>query len=231
MAERELSSGQSDGEFGERYFARAYGGNAGSYAERTTPNKWRSMLGFIARHVPVLPSRAVDVGCAEGSFLAYATPRTPGVSWTGTDVSEYALERARKAAPDAELVASGATDLKLPDARFGLATAFDVLEHVAELPTAVSELARILEPRGYLIVTVPVYDGPLGPVVRALDHDPTHIHKIGRGDWLGGPLADRFELLAWEGAFRYYLGRYWHFRSAHLRAYSPAIVTAWRRRP
>jgi SAM-dependent methyltransferase len=230
MTEREPPRPARDGEFGEDYFARAYGGTAGSYAQRTTPNKWRSMLAFIRSQVPVLPARAADVGCAEGSFLAYAAPRTPEVQWSGTDVSAYALDRARAAAPGVELVRCGATDLTLPAERFGLVTAFDVLEHVEDLPRAVAELARVLEPGGHLVATVPVYDGPLGWAVRALDRDPTHLHKVGRRVWLEGALGERFELLAWEGAWRYYLGRYWHLRSRRLRGAAPAIVTAWRKR-
>jgi len=33
--------------------------------------------------------------------------------------------------------------------------------------------------------------------------------------------------LRWHGVWRYYLGRYWHFRSQIFRCVSPAIVTAW----
>lgn len=220
---------QKPGAFEEDYFAKTYGGTGGSYAARTTPNKWRSMVDFIRAYVPSFDS-ALDVGCAEGSFLAHAVRAFPKVEWQGTDVSEYALEKARAALPRLRLQQSGAEKLPFADASFDLVTAFDVLEHVPELKAGVNELHRVLKPGGYLMVTVPVYDGPLGWVVEALDKDPTHLHKHGRRWWLDGDLSSRFELLEWHGAWRYYLRRYWHFRGKRLRDASPAIVMAWKRR-
>jgi SAM-dependent methyltransferase len=215
--------------FDEDYFARTYGGTGGSYAARTTPNKWRSMAAFIKTRVPA-PKDALDVGCAEGSFLGHALEAFPGVRWAGTDVSTYALERARARLPQLDLHEAPATALPFATARFDLVTAFDVLEHVPELEAAVAELHRVLRPGGHLVVSVPVYDGPLGWLVHLLDKDPTHLHKHSRQWWLSGALAERFELLEWNGAWRYYFRRYWHLRTSVLRGAAPAIVTAWVRR-
>lgn len=217
------------GSFDEDYFARAYGGTGGSYAARTTPNKWRSMAAFIKARAP-LAKNALDVGCAEGSFLVHAIHAFPGVQWSGTDVSSYALERARAQLPGVDLKEAPATALPFEAGSFDLVTAFDVLEHVPALAAGVSELHRVLRPGAQLIVSVPVYDGPLGWLVRLLDKDPTHLHKNSRQWWLTGALADRFQLLHWDGAWRYYFRRYWHLRSSAFRGAAPAIVMAWRRR-
>lgn len=215
--------------FDESYFARTYGGTGGSYAARTTPNKWRSMAEFIKARVP--PAKdALDVGCAEGSFLVHAIQAFPGARWSGTDVSGYALDRARTLVPGVSLQEAPATALPFTAHSFDLVTAFDVLEHVPELEAGVAELHRVLRPEAHLIVTVPVYDGPVGWLVRFLDKDPTHLHKNSRKWWLTGALAQRFELLHWDGAWRYYFRRYWHLRSAVFRGAAPAIVMAWRRR-
>ena len=217
------------GAFDESYFARTYGGTGGSYAARTTANKWRSMAAFIKTRVPSITD-ALDVGCAEGSFLAHAVEAFPGVRWSGTDVSGYALERARARLPELSLQEAPATALPFAAGSFDLVTAFDVLEHVPELQAGVAELHRVLRPGAHLVVSVPVYDGPLGWLVRLLDKDPTHLHKNSRQWWLTGALAERFELLGWDGAWRYYFRRYWHLRSSALRGAAPAIVMAWRRR-
>lgn len=214
--------------FGEDYFARTYGGTAGSYEARTTPNKWRSMVAFIRRHAPSF-NDALDVGCADGSFLAHATAAFPQARFSGTDVSEYALERARQRLPKVTFQHSTAERLPFESAAFDLVTAFDVLEHLPSLEAGVSELHRLARPGGVVIVTVPVYDGPLGWLVHLLDKDPTHLHKQARAWWLEGPLRNRFELLDWDGAWRYYFRRYWHFRGKPLRGAAPAIVTAWRK--
>ena len=215
--------------FDEDYYARAYGGSRGSYAERATPNKWRSMCGFIQRVHPA-PRVAGDVGCADGAFLAHACREFPATKWRGVEVSTYALGRAQGALPGVDLRQGSATQLPWEDASCDLLTAFDVLEHIRELPDAVREVARVLSPGGTLVMSVPVYDGPTGWLVRLLDKDPTHVHKVDRGFWLRSALGSHFDLLRWEGLWRYYLGRYWHGRSAVGRSASPAIIAAWRRR-
>lgn len=223
-----MQSGAPD-PFGREYFATTYGGGRGSYQARTTPIKWRSMCRFIDQNVPDFRD-ALDVGCAEGSFLAHAVKRFPRARWSGTDVSEYATEIARRAVPCADIRRCEATSLDFADASFDCVTAFDVLEHLPDLDRAVSDLARVLRPGGSLIVTVPVYDGPVGWIVRALDRDPTHVHKLARQEWLRGPLSTRFELNGWQGAWRYFAGIYWHYRATLGRSAAPAIVMAWKLR-
>jgi SAM-dependent methyltransferase len=134
-------------------------------------------------------------------------------------------------APTADVRECPATALAFEDAMFDCVTVFDVLEHIVDLDVAVAEIARVLRPGGRLVATVPVYDGPLGWVVRALDRDPTHVHKTARGAWKTGPLCTRFVLNDWEGAWRYFIGgRYWHVRARVGRSVAPAIVMAWERR-
>lgn len=216
--------------FDEEYYARAYGGSRGSYGERATPNKWLSMCDFIGS-LGITPKNALDAGCADGAFLASARSRFPQTVWRGCEVSTYALEKARSSLPGMTLLQGSATALPFSDAELDLVTAFDVLEHVTDLPRAVDELARVLTANGLLVASVPVYDGPVGWIVRLLDKDPTHVHKCARKFWLEDRFTERFEMVRWQGLWRYYLGRYWHARATVGRQLSPAIVMAWRRRP
>ena len=215
--------------FDEDYYARAYGGSRGSYNERTTPNKWRSMCAFIGEVHPQ-PRIAIDVGCADGAFLKHARESFPTTTWRGCEISRYALRQAEAALPGMELREGSATSLPWENGASDLIVAFDVLEHVPDLSAATGELARVLAPGGTLVMSVPVYDGPTGWLVRLLDKDPTHVHKVARRFWLESPLTAHFDLVRWEGLWRYYLRRYWHLRSGVLRSASPAIVVAWRRR-
>jgi SAM-dependent methyltransferase len=226
---RPAEQASDDETFDEDYYARAYGGSRGSYHERTTPNKWRSMCRFI-REVHPEPRVAIDVGCADGAFLKQARGDFPGTEWRGCEISRYAIQRARTNLPGMDLREGSVTRLPWDDGACDLIVAFDVLEHVADLPAAAAEIARVLTPGGTLVMTVPVYDGPVGWLVRLLDKDPTHVHKVARRFWVESPLDGRFELVRWEGLWRYYLARYWHLRARALRSASPAIVVAWRRR-
>src|SRR5262249_58711932 len=98
-----------------------------------------------------------------------------------------------------------ARDSRIPfDDRFPVVTAFDVIEHVDALDPLASDINHHLADGGIFFFVVPVYDGPLGPVVRALDHDPTHVHKQPRAFWLEWARR-HFELVDWWGLVRYLL--------------------------
>jgi SAM-dependent methyltransferase len=96
--------------------------------------------------------RVLDAGCGTGNNLAHLRGRARAV---GVDVSEDALRFCRTRG----VVAARASVLSLPfpDATFDLVTSFDVLYHrwVADDRAAVSELARVLNPGGLLLVRVP----------------------------------------------------------------------------
>lgn len=222
------SAGSSAPAFERDYFER-YGGRNRPYGSRRAAAKWASMCRFIARFDP-RPNRALDFGCAEGDFLAHARTFFPRTQWIGADVSRYAVERARQRLRDVELIPADEIS-SIAGRSLDLVTAFDVLEHIADLDGVVGELARVLRPGGVLVAVVPVYDGPVGWLVRLLDRDPTHLHKEARRFWIDHrALCDRFDLVEWHGAWRYQLGWYWHARGEIGRDQAPAIVMAWRLR-
>jgi len=80
--------------------------------------------------------------------------------------------------------------------------AWDVLEHLPDLEAGLAAIHRALPRGGVLVAVVPVYDGPLGWLVRRLDHDPTHVSKLGRDDWLTRLSALRYEVVEHGGILR-----------------------------
>jgi len=48
-------------------------------------------------------------------------------------------------------------EMPFPDASFGLVTSLDVIEHVDEDRSALTEMYRVLKPEGLLLVTVPAH--------------------------------------------------------------------------
>jgi SAM-dependent methyltransferase len=208
--------------FEESYFDRAYGGCC---ALASPPSKLRFHLDAVRRHRP--GGRLLDVGCGYGFFLAAAAPH---FEVEGCDVSAHALARARAALPRVPLHQAGAAEFSLPRA-FDVITAFDSLEHVPDLEAAFANLRRHLAPGGVLALTVPVYDGLPGALVNALDRDPTHLWKKGRGFWREALARHGFAPLDDVGLWRYFMFKRWYLfhGSAALRDFSPALFLTARR--
>ncbi len=171
------------------------------------------------------PIRLLDVGCAFGKFLSLVDR-----AWVrlGIDISEYALRKASATVPGALFIAADAAHLPLSGTVDAI-VAFDSLEHVQNLESIASGFKNALSPRGYFIFVVPVYDGPMGPVIQLLDHDPTHVHKKSRDFWLGWA-ETHFEICEWHGIFRYLFpaGVYLHREMKALRQFAPAIAVVAR---
>ncbi len=97
--------------------------------------------------------RLLDVGCAYGFLLR----RFEGDFETfGVDVSEHAIEEARKTAPGSQLQVHNVLEpLPFADRSFDVVTITDLLEHVPGTPGILAEVARVLRPGGILYITTP----------------------------------------------------------------------------
>jgi SAM-dependent methyltransferase len=103
-----------------------------------------------------LPAGAeiLDAGCGSGRNMVELAAFG---HVTGLELSEASLERARSRNAG-EVVGGSLTEpLPFPDARFDLAVALDVLEHLDDDATALRELRRVVRPHGRLLITVPAY--------------------------------------------------------------------------
>lgn len=98
----------------------------------------------------------LDVGCGNGFITRHVGQRFDEVH--GIDVEPDRLNDFRVAvAGDRRFttqLGSSAT-LPYPDATFDLVTAFEVLEHVADVPGTIAELARVVRKTGLIVVTTP----------------------------------------------------------------------------
>lgn len=198
------------------------------YDRQNPPRKMRHYREAVQRYLPARETtRILDIGCAFGTFLASLDSRWQAY---GMDPSEYAIGKARERLPRArlELVRDGRVPFQ---ERFDAITAWDVLEHISELDVVAQQVAEHLGDNGAFVFVVPVYDGPLGPVVRALDSDTTHVHRVSRKFWLDW--ADRhFQVQEWWGIFRFLFpgGHYLHWPTRQLRRIAPAVAVVARRR-
>lgn len=117
---------------------------------------------------PYINGDVLDVGCQEGQLKQKAG--TPIKSYTGIDVSEEAIARARTAHPDASFQVFDIDKAPLP-----FTDAFDtiilsaLIEHVFNLRTLGEGLAQALRSGGRIVLTTPT---PFGN---------DFIHRIGSG--------------------------------------------------
>jgi 2-polyprenyl-6-hydroxyphenyl methylase/3-demethylubiquinone-9 3-methyltransferase len=95
----------------------------------------------------------LDVGCGDGGPAAELAKH--GARVTGTDPSAVALELARRAHPELELIKTEPDGrLSFDDSSFDAAVCLHVLEHVADTQLLLSEVRRILVPGGIIALAV-----------------------------------------------------------------------------
>jgi SAM-dependent methyltransferase len=112
----------------------------------------QQLVEFVAGLGPV--ERALDLGCGDGRL----TRELRASSIVAADVSQVALERARRRLPAAELVRLEADQpLPLPDSRFDLVLCAETIEHVRDVQALLSEARRVLRPAGELALTTPAH--------------------------------------------------------------------------
>lgn len=206
------------------YFDQAYGGD---YVRRNPPYKWRAFLREVLRFRR--EGSLLEAGCGFGLFLREAGAHFECV---GCDASEYAVRQARTRLPPAvPLFCASLPGLALRR-DFDVLVAFDVIEHIADLPRVFENADRLLRPGGLLVFTVPVYDGPLGWLVDRLDRDETHVHRRGRDFWLSQVPAS-FTVRRYTGVWRYFLlGRvYLNLVSRLSRRFTTAILVVAEKKP
>jgi SAM-dependent methyltransferase len=102
--------------------------------------------------VPSAGRRTLDVGCGEGRVARDLAARAHSV--VGLDSSPTLVAAAAEAHPGGEYVVGSAEELPFADASFDLVVAYNSLMDVNDMPRAVAEAGRVLEPGGTLCVCV-----------------------------------------------------------------------------
>lgn len=98
----------------------------------------------------------LDVGCGPGFYLEeLAAAVQPGGRVAGVDSSEQMVELARRRCArisNADVQIASASSLPFADASFDAAISVQVLEFVAQLDAALTELHRVLRPGGRVVI-------------------------------------------------------------------------------
>jgi SAM-dependent methyltransferase len=131
--------------------------------------------------------RVLDLGSGDGTFTAEL--ERAGAHVVAVEVAEAALNRAWSAHPELDFrLAPIGGPLPLEDCSFDVVWASEVIEHVADTARWLSEVRRVLSPRGRLLLTTPNH-----PRASLLTHglerfsDPLgdHLHLYTRRSLLG----------------------------------------------
>jgi len=132
-----------------RYYDEYWSGSTGWSPPPGLDDDLRSWLDPLM----VRGRKALDVGCGDGARYG-ARVRASGVDVHGVDISEVAVESARARGIDAR-VASLADPLPYPDATFDVIICLEVLEHLVNPVMVTHEIARVLKPGGFALLSVP----------------------------------------------------------------------------
>ncbi len=121
-------------------------------AERTPPD-WELRREFLISELND-GEHVLDLGCGAGEFTAEVA--RAGGQVIGAEVAQAAIDRARERHPELDFRLIG-FDGPLPfaDNVFDVVWASEVIEHVADTARWLSEVRRVLKPRGRLLITTP----------------------------------------------------------------------------
>jgi len=120
--------------------------------------KW--LLGVLK---PQAGKRLLDVSCGAGMLLKFAGDA--GLQAYGIDISDAAVEDAKRRAPLAKLVVGNGEALPYPDDSFDYVTNIGSLEHYEHPMKGAQEIARVLREDGKACILLPNSYGLLWNII------------------------------------------------------------------
>ena len=150
-------------------------------ADELAPPDFERRRRFLLDHVTP-GERVLDLGFGAGAFTAVLAQA--GARPVGVEVAPAAVERATSRHPGIDFrLAPIDGPLPLQDNAFELVWASEVIEHIADTARWLSEVRRVLVPRGRLLLTTPSHGRlrvALGGIERFSEPLGDHLHLYTR---------------------------------------------------
>jgi ubiquinone/menaquinone biosynthesis C-methylase UbiE len=185
---------------------------------------------YLARSDRPRAPRVLDLGCGAGDSVDMFRSLEPRVQWTGADIAQ-SPEVAERTRTDAGFVTFDGEHLPFADRSFDLVYCKQVLEHVHRPQPLLAEVARVLDPGGWLAGSTSHLEAfhsrsvfnytPYG-LMLLLEEARLDLVEV-------RPVIDAFTLVAWRalGTPRFFY-RWWARESPPYRAISLlARVAGW----
>lgn len=103
--------------------------------------------------------RVLDAGCGEGYGSFLMAERWGAASVTALDISESAIDAARKRFPSGKIEYTlgecETLDIQFAERRFDVIVAFEAIEHVHDAAAFLRAAKRVLAPGGVIVITCP----------------------------------------------------------------------------
>ena len=121
-------------------------------------------------------SSVVDIGCGYGWLLDYFDTAK---RVCGSDISEHAIEVARKRSPSREFKVADIQAGVAFDNKFDLVLAINVIEHLPNPAAGIKAICDALKPGGITLVHLPTINNAFNKweYKYLYDSDPTHIYR------------------------------------------------------
>ncbi|HOY56148.1 MAG TPA: class I SAM-dependent methyltransferase [bacterium] len=143
---------------------------------------WKDVIKYVKKNN--LSGKILDVGCAFGFMLKRIKPYFNQVY--GIDISEFAIDQARKNTPTGifNVINLNKEELPFPDNFFDFVTAFDVLEHTDDVKKSLNKITSKIKNGGQLMFSMPLKNTWAGKIFSWFDKDVTHVSILEENDLL-----------------------------------------------
>lgn len=119
-----------------------------------SPNAWQSRRAEaiieMLKDLPLDNPRILDLGCATGWMTKLLSDFGTA---EGVDLSEAAIEIAKKKFPGIQYTAGDLYEISLTSEPVDLVVCQEVISHVSDQPVLIRRIADVIKPGGYLIIS------------------------------------------------------------------------------
>lgn len=116
-------------------------------------HEWKWMiLKYLMTRNNQQPKKILEVGCAAGHLTALIASVFPKAEVIGIDVYKDAVVEAKARYPKLKFLVADAHKLPFKNQSFDLVVSSETIEHVVDPSLMLSEIKRVLKPKGHAIV-------------------------------------------------------------------------------